>query len=67
MTRNADLDCRDLFGCDHAPMIALVRDGALVAWACTCGAKEHIVGHCQCEHCARVSTSPTEPSPAEKK
>lgn len=37
MTRRSDLMCEDLFGCDHAPTIAISDDGKIVRWTCVCG------------------------------
>lgn len=37
MTRNRELDCRDLSECNHAPETPITRDGAIVGWLCRCG------------------------------
>ncbi len=37
MTRNSDLDCDDLFGCDHEPETPLSDGGVIYAWVCRCG------------------------------
>ena len=37
MTRNYEIDCRDLFECDHEPEVAVSDDGIVVAWHCRCG------------------------------
>jgi hypothetical protein len=38
MTRNREIDCEDLFGCDHEPEIAISDDsGEILFWRCRCG------------------------------
>lgn len=37
MTRNRDLDCRDLAECEHAPIIPVTEGGVIVYWLCDCG------------------------------
>jgi hypothetical protein len=37
MTRNRELDCEDLFECDHAPEVPISKDGEIVEWRCRCG------------------------------
>ena len=40
MTRNRELDCEDLFDCDHTPEVA-IRDQltgqTIIGWRCRCG------------------------------
>jgi hypothetical protein len=38
VTRNSEIDCEDLFGCDHEPETPIADDsGAIVSWRCRCG------------------------------
>ena len=37
MTRNRDLNCEDIFGCDHSPEIPIVDNGTVVGYVCRCG------------------------------
>ena len=37
MTRNSDLDCEDLIGCDHEPETPIAEDGMIIGWLCRCG------------------------------
>lgn len=37
MTRNYEIDCRDLFECDHTPVVPVVQDGEIIYWLCRCG------------------------------
>ena len=40
MTKNYELDCRDLFECQHALEIAIGdNDGKILYWRCRCGKK----------------------------
>ncbi len=40
MTRNADLDCEDLFNCTHEPETPILgADGEISHWVCRCGQK----------------------------
>jgi hypothetical protein len=39
MTRNREIDCEDLLGCDHALAIPISQDGEIVMWRCVCGEK----------------------------
>jgi hypothetical protein len=39
MTRHSDLACEDIFGCEHAPEIALSDGGEITGWRCVCGLK----------------------------
>ena len=37
MTRNRELDCKDLFECDHQPETPISRKGEILYWVCRCG------------------------------
>jgi hypothetical protein len=37
MTKNYEIDCRDIFECTHEPEIFISQDGELVAARCRCG------------------------------
>ena len=38
MTRNSELNCEDLFGCDHSPETPISgHDGTIEGWLCRCG------------------------------
>lgn len=41
MTRNREIDCQDIFGCDHNPEIPITNgNGDIVYWQCRCGDKK---------------------------
>jgi hypothetical protein len=33
----SDLDCEDLFGCDHEPETPIIENGTITSWLCRCG------------------------------
>lgn len=37
MTRNREIDCLDLFECDHSPETPISDEGEIVGWLCRCG------------------------------
>lgn len=37
MTRNSELNCEDLFGCDHRPETPISDNGQVTGWLCRCG------------------------------
>jgi hypothetical protein len=37
MTKNSELDCRDIFGCTHELEIPISVDGEIAYWRCRCG------------------------------
>lgn len=41
MTRNRELRCEDIFGCDHTPETPIVEEGEIVYWMCRCGRRHY--------------------------
>jgi len=39
MTKNYEIDCRDLFECAHEPEIPISDGSEIVEWRCRCGRK----------------------------
>lgn len=37
MTRNREIRCEDLFGCDHKAETPVAEDGEILYWLCRCG------------------------------
>ena len=37
MTRNYEIDCRDLVECQHEPETPICQDGEIIGWLCRCG------------------------------
>lgn len=47
MTRNREIDCEDLRGCDHSPEVPIINDDGIIDhWRCRCG-RRAIVRHAE--------------------
>lgn len=44
MTRNREIDCEDLFYCQHELEIPISDGGEIIAWHCRCGEVKVPVG-----------------------
>jgi hypothetical protein len=55
MTRNYELDCRDLFECTHEPETPISEDGEIVGWLCRCGRQVKPKEKPQCQDTAQNS------------
>lgn len=42
MTRNSEINCEDLFGCDHEAEVPIYVGGEIDHWRCRCGEKKWV-------------------------
>jgi hypothetical protein len=64
MTRNREIDLRDLTECDHTPEVAVTgQDGTITHWLCRCGKPIYPGAAKQIQEAEEESCPPTKRDP----